>query len=709
MIRAPRPTLSPASVPNAPLSTGGRSPIWFFTLTVLFTVAVLAALGWHIYRSDQVNKGEHERDFRLKEVSGVITHLDEVLTMSARMAAVTGDAQWDERYRRFESQLDEAITEAQRLAPEVQSGEAAHQTDVANKKLVDMEHQALELVRQGRLAEAYAVLFSEEYEAQKWIYSQGMQRFTALLEQRVADGQSARRTRTTLSIIIIAVALLLSLIVWAAVLWVMRRWQAALVENNRQLELTAAKLRDLNKTLDEKVDERTIQLHARNEELARQQQAARSLNEELQASHTKLEAHNRELASREQVMQSLLEDLNTAKERIEQQAGALQAANEKLKDLAVLKDDFIAKVSHELRTPLTSIKEGVSLMLDGALGATTADQQDFLATMDGDIDRLTELINNMLDISKIEAGHMRLFRARVDLPKLVESVLKSCQSLLGKRTVQVDAAAGPAQVFGDANRLTQVLTNLLSNAIKFTPEGGRIVFRIAPRNGVVAVGVEDNGPGIAPEDLKRLFQKFSQVGQPSSGGYRGTGLGLVVCKELTELHGGRIEVASTVGAGTTFTVSLPVYTDQFALTEGFREQLRAASAEEGPAAVSLIAVDARPLLNPAGSPAERAAALEQAAADVRQYLHRGDLVLSVDPGWVVALSATDARGAAAIIKRLREKLREGGRLRFGAAVCPLHGQEAAALLAHATTHLNQDLASAVPAEAPNNPSIQTKG
>jgi len=693
-MNAPRSTLPPASVPSAVLLIGGRSPIRFFTVTVFFTVAMLAFLGWHVYRSDRVNRGEDERDFRLKEVSGVITYLDEVLTMSARMAAVTGDAHWDERYRRFEPQLNAAVTEAQRLAPEIRSNEAAHQTDIANEKLVDMEHQALELVGQGRLAEAQAVVFSEEYEAQKWICSQGMQRFTALLERRVADSQSARRTRTVFSGILIIVALLLSLVIWAAGLWVMRRWQTALVEHNRQLVLTAAELRDLNKTLDEKVAERTVKLQARNEALAAQQEAMRGLLEELQGSKTTLQAHNQELASRERVMQSLLEDLNTAKGRIEQQASVLRVSNEKLKEFTVLKDEFVAKVSHELRTPLTSVKEGVSLILDGALGETTADQRDFLQTMDGDIDRLTDLINNMLDISKVEAGCMRLFRTRVEMPKLVESVLKSYQSLLGKRTVRIEAPPGLAQVFGDANRLTQVLTNLLSNAIKFTPDGGRILFRLAQRNGLVDVGVEDSGSGIASDDLTKLFQKFSQVGQPVGGGPRGTGLGLVVCKELTELHGGRIEVASQVGVGTTFTVSFPAYTDAFALSESFHEQLQLASAQEEPVGVTLIAMEACPLLEAAGSPSERSAALERVTADVRQHLHRGDSVLQMEPAWVVALSATDAHGAQTIMTRLREKLREGGRALFGAAVHPAHGPDAEALFAYATTHLNRELASA---------------
>jgi two-component sensor histidine kinase len=341
-------------------------------------------------------------------------------------------------------------------------------------------------------------------------------------------------------------------------------------------------------------------------------------------------------------------------------------------------------------------------MLDGALGDTTAEQRDFLSTMDGDIDRLTELINNMLDISKIEAGRMRLFRQRAELPKLIESVRKSYQSLLGAREVRIEARPDVAPVFGDSHRLTQVFTNLLSNAVKFTPNDGRIVFRFESRNGQVAVKVEDNGPGISPEDFHRLFQKFSQVGQPLGGAHRGTGLGLVVCKELTELHGGRIEIASTPGTGTTFTVLLPSYTDEFALSESFREQLQLASGQEGAVGVALVAIDAGAVLQQT-PPGSGPVTLEQLTNEVRQHLHRGDTVLPVGTRWVVALSAADVRGASTIAERLRVKLRQGSRLRFGVAVHPGHGADGSALFAYATQHMNQDPGPAQPAAQPRGP------
>ena len=157
--------------------TNARSPITVLTVVLVMTWAVLAGLGWLSYRSYHNAQATTQRHLRTEELRGAIIHLDEVLTMSARMAAFTGDLQWEERYRRFEPQLDAAIKEAMRLAPEAYSGEAAAGTDAANIKLVQMENRAFDLVHQGRVDEAKAVLFSDEYERQKQVYAQGMTRF----------------------------------------------------------------------------------------------------------------------------------------------------------------------------------------------------------------------------------------------------------------------------------------------------------------------------------------------------------------------------------------------------------------------------------------------------------------------------------------------------------------------------------------------------
>ena len=445
----------------------------------------------------------------------------------------------------------------------------------------------------------------------------------------------------------------------------------------------SAKLQEANQGLEAQVKQRTGELQQVNEALG-------------------VKVHELEL--QQHAMQSLLEDLQTSKTQLEQQAKELQAANTKLHELGLLKDEFVAKVSHELRTPLTSIKEGLGLLLDDALGQTTPEQKDFLKTMDEDIDRLAELINNMLDISKIEAGRMQLIRTRVTVPEFVASVVRSCQPILGQRTVNIECST-VSPVFVDRNRMLQVLTNLCSNAIKATATDGTICFRVTQQEHSVLIAVEDNGAGIASEDLPKLFQKFSQVGSLTATRQFGTGLGLTVCKELTELHGGRIDVRSQLGRGTTFTVLLPAYSDVSALIESFREMRGSTPLLDGQV-VGVVAVQAEALLTPGGPSQERRQQLDRIAEEVRRNVHRGDIVLTLEPFWIVVLAVVEPVGIKAIVSRLQSKLRVGEHLRFGVAVSPTDGADAAKLFACATARLDQGVEWLDRPEGPRMPSVE---
>ncbi len=416
-----------------------------------------------------------------------------------------------------------------------------------------------------------------------------------------------------------------------------------------------------------------------------------ALEHQLQQQAEQLARANEELQRREHVMRELLGNLQAAKQELETERGHLEAANQRLQQLAILKDEFVAKVSHELRTPLTSIKEGVSLLVDRALGQINAEQEDFLKTIDGEIDRLAELINDMLDISKIEAGRLRLVRRRLNVRPLLDTLVRSHQPAAGRRTVRIDGGDIPS-VFADADRMIQVLTNLLSNAVKFTDDRGHITFRLGQQNGHVTIAVQDDGPGIAPNDLSKLFQKFSQVGHRDPNRPRGTGLGLALCKELMELQRGGIDVVSTPGSGSTFTVSLPVYSDAFAMEDSLRELVELTPPGDHPT-VGLLAIDVERLLaSVAGVAQPSRAALEGVAEDVQRHIHRGDLVLAIEPRWVVVLASTDAAGCQAMVQRLRGALRGAAEFRFGTAAYPTDAATASELFAHASRLLDQGLA-----------------
>jgi len=236
------------------------------------------------------------------------------------------------------------------------------------------------------------------------------------------------------------------------------------------------------------------------------------------------------------------------------------------------KAQFLANMSHELRTPLNSVIGFSDLLLAGAPGTLTDGQRDALETIARNGRHLLDLVNDVLDLAKVDAGRLDLQLRPVDLRAMTADVLTGMDSLVRARnhTVGVAIPAGALLVRADETRARQVLFNLLSNAVKFTPPGGTITVRGAPERILLPVGdnrlaereavrlsVSDTGIGIAAEDIPRLFQEFTQLDASLGRRYEGTGLGLALCRRLMDLHGGRIGVESAPGKGSTFWVEFP--------------------------------------------------------------------------------------------------------------------------------------------------------
>jgi PAS domain S-box-containing protein len=255
-----------------------------------------------------------------------------------------------------------------------------------------------------------------------------------------------------------------------------------------------------------------------------------------------------------------------AEEALKQKMEELQAAYQKLQELDQMKDSFLSTVSHELRTPLTSIKSFSEILLNYDEDRET--QKEFLNIIKEESDRLTRLINDFLDLSKIEAGRMQWETVELSLAEVIQTAINATQALAAKTNlnVKVDVSPDLPTVLGDKDRLVQVVTNLLSNAIKFTPEGGMIQVKAQTLNKskasrdseMVMVSVSDSGIGIAAKDYKSIFEKFRQVGDTLTDKPQGTGLGLPICKEIIEHYGGNIWVESELGKGSTFFFTLPV-------------------------------------------------------------------------------------------------------------------------------------------------------
>jgi GAF domain-containing protein/anti-sigma regulatory factor (Ser/Thr protein kinase) len=237
---------------------------------------------------------------------------------------------------------------------------------------------------------------------------------------------------------------------------------------------------------------------------------------------------------------------------IEQKSRELEAASRH-------KSEFLANMSHELRTPLNAVIGFSEVLSERMFGELNDKQDEYLKDIHASGQHLLSLINDILDLSKIEAGRMELEVTDFDLPMTIDNALMLVRERAARRSIALHTAVDErlGKVQADERKIRQVLLNLLSNAIKFTPEGGRIDVHAIPRDGVVEVSVSDTGVGIAPEDQEAVFEEFRQVGTADKK-VEGTGLGLALSRKFIELHGGRIWVRSQVGEGSTFTFTVPV-------------------------------------------------------------------------------------------------------------------------------------------------------
>jgi PAS domain S-box-containing protein len=223
-----------------------------------------------------------------------------------------------------------------------------------------------------------------------------------------------------------------------------------------------------------------------------------------------------------------------------------------------MKSEFISVASHELRTPMTAIKGSVDLILGGRVGEVSQEALELLEVAQSACDRMIRLISNILDLSKIEAGQIRLRLELMDLTTLVERCVRSMNGLAAQAGIELKTSfsSGLPLVEADKDRMEQVITNLVSNAIKFSPANREVEISLSADDGWMRCSVSDQGSGIAEKDLSRIFGKFQQAGLPQRGA--GTGLGLAITYALVSEHKGKIWVESRVGEGSRFVFCLPV-------------------------------------------------------------------------------------------------------------------------------------------------------
>ncbi len=362
-----------------------------------------------------------------------------------------------------------------------------------------------------------------------------------------------------------------------------------------------------------------------------------------------------------------LKKMELIRERLNEE---LYQANTRLKNLSDNKSDFLAAASHELRTPLTVIKENVSLVQDEIVGPLTEDQRKCMDAALRNCNRLANLVNDLLDLDSVESGAENMRREGVDVASiLVESesdFRPRCQAA-GLELV-MDVADGLPRVLGDQGMITQVVTNLLSNAVRFTPRGGRIVLGGILVGSQVMIRVQDDGPGIAPEDRTRVFEKFTQVNRTHGPGPRGTGLGLAISRMIAELLEGRLELESQVGVGSTFTFSIQTYDDAGHLTAFVKDGTRSILGDSQDWTLVLLRNRIEPSVLPFW--------LEEAVERVIRFGDdRAMPVARGDDKMLAVLLKTDISGAASFLSRLEEMVERnapgGNSLAYAQITLPL--------------------------------------
>jgi len=373
----------------------------------------------------------------------------------------------------------------------------------------------------------------------------------------------------------------------------------------------------------------------------------------------------------------LAQHVEEQKARLRDHIVELQRVNAELDQLAHVKDDFLATVNHQLRTPLTTLVEGIELLRDGAMGPLSEEQMAMVRTMDENGDRLTTLVEDILDLIMLRSGRRPLARRPSDAGVLLRRCQTIWQSVSSTRTISL-ACGNLPQVYIDAQAIGEVMDHLLRNALRHAPEHSDITMTSRVQDGFVEVAVQDRGPGMSSEQLKLLFQPFTHIQTPDAPGSQGNGLGLAFCRQVIERHRGTIRAQSLEGRGTTVTFTLPVASPHFLFQEACETARETASFEGGQFALLVV--------HPEGD-----GLMDDAATALRKNTHRNDTFVRLDERTLAILAVTDRPGLSAMIQRLQGVLADTTlRVRIGTALSPYEGTSPEQLLARA----RQDLSSA---------------
>ncbi len=517
-----------------------KRPSQIVTATVVLTLVLFFPQIWMTVQAYQNFNSIIQQELRLQILSDKITHLDEVLTMSARMNAATGNRFWEERYRQFEPQLDAVIKESIKLAPDAYNSEDAKETDAANLRLVEMESRSFDLVRSGEQQVAQALLSSPEYETEKQKYADGVTKRNLAIAQQIEKKVVEYRQQLFWSSFLAVISLAMLIPAWLLVLRILQEYLQA-----RKIAQIA--LEETNKTLESRVQERTQELSKKNSQLQK-------TLEELQNTQLQL-IQTEKMSGLGQMVAGIAHEINNPVSFV---GGNLHYAMEYIQDLLSLLQlyqQYYPKPPQAIQAHIEAIE----------LDFLQEDLLKILDSMKVGTERISEIVLSLRNFSRLDESEFKV----VDIHEGIDSTLMILQHRFQEKSnyrgisVVKDYGELPL-VECYPSQLNQVFMNILANAIDALENGYKTSNFKSPTIRIhtqiidgkwVTIRIIDNGSGIPQHILSKLFDPFFTTKEIG----KGTGLGLSISYQIiVEKHGGKLSCQSTLGNGTEFIIKIPV-------------------------------------------------------------------------------------------------------------------------------------------------------